>query len=51
MDASVIYIRIMRSHIAQWHSGMKSHPPFSLLWTLVEQRGLLSAHALVGISV
>ncbi len=22
------YIRIMRSHKAQWHSGMKSRPPF-----------------------
>ncbi len=28
------YIRIMRSYIAQWHSGIKSRPPF-LIWTLV----------------
>ena len=27
------YIRIMRSYIAQWHSGMKSRPPF-WIWTL-----------------
>ena len=27
------YIRIMRCYIAQWHSGMKSRPPF-WIWTL-----------------
>ena len=27
------YIRIIRSYIAQWHSGMKSRPPF-WIWTL-----------------
>ncbi len=27
------YIRIMRSYIAQWHSGMKSRPQF-WIWTL-----------------
>ena len=27
------YIRIMRSYIAQWHSRIKSRPPF-WIWTL-----------------
>ena len=31
---ALTYIRIMRSYIAQWHSGIKSRPPF-WIWTLV----------------